>query len=75
MMSLLNSYLQLRHIFILLCRLEALLRMLPLVSEGVSTHDIHVMNTVHLLLLEFLDYYIPLLFQFLSTFQQIVGAQ
>ena len=45
-MSLLEARLQVLPLFLPLHQLEALLRVLPLVCEGVSISDMHVVDTV-----------------------------
>ena len=55
MPTLLEASLQINLILPLFHLVEALLWLLQLVSEGVSVHDTHVMNTVGPLLPEVLD--------------------
>ena len=61
--TLLEASLQI-HLFLPLFRLvEALLRLLPLVCEGVSVHDTHIANTVGPLLQEMPDKKVAILFR------------
>ena len=52
------------HLFLpLFCLMEALIRLLNMVCEGVSIHNTHVVNTVGPLLPEVLDKKVALLFR------------
>ena len=73
MSTLLEASLQI-HLFIPLFRLvEALLRILHLVCEGVSVHDTHVVNTVGPLFPELPDKKVALLFRDLWSCWMLTG--